>query len=83
MKDEANGIKYKPQSHFYYYFSSGPGGTIFSIHDDKPMSGPSAPDQAYTLEIAKQIYAIVKSSASINGVKKATKPAKGKKGKKH
>ena len=72
MKDEANGIKYKPQSHFYYYFSSGPGGTIFSIHDDKPMSGPSAPDQAYTLEIAKQIYA-----------KKATKPAKGKKGKKH
>ena len=83
MKDEANGIKYKPQSHFYYYFTSGPEGAMFSVHDDKPLSGPSVPDQAYTLEIAKQVYAIVKSSATVNGVKKATKSTKGKKGKKH
>ena len=83
MKDEANGIKYKPQSHFYYYFTSGPNGAVFSVHDDKPMSGPSVPEQAYTLEIAKQVYEIVKGSATVNGVKKATKGAKGKKGKKH
>ena len=83
MKDEANGIKYKPQSHFYYYFTSGPNGAVFSVHDDKPMSGPSVPEQAYTLDIAKQVYEIVKGSATVNGVKKSTKTAKGKKGKKH
>jgi hypothetical protein len=82
MKDEANGTKYPPQSHFYYYFTSGPDGAVFSVHDDKPLSGPMVSEAAYTLDIAKQVYAIVKGSASVNGTKKS-KPAKsGKKGKK-
>ncbi|CAK9254279.1 unnamed protein product [Sphagnum jensenii] len=65
MNDEANGIKYSPESHFVYYFSSGPEGAMFSVHDDKPMSGPMVSEAAYTLDIAKKVYAIVKASAKI------------------
>lgn len=66
MNDEANGTKYVPESHFYYYFTSGPDGAVFSVHDDKPMAEGHVPEAAYTLDIAKHVYAIVKGSAKVH-----------------
>lgn len=50
-------------THFVYYYAakSSGGETFFSVHDEKAMSGTAA-DDAFTVELAKQVYALVKGS---------------------
>ncbi|MDQ3368527.1 MAG: hypothetical protein M3680_24125 [Myxococcota bacterium] len=64
MKDEANGTKYQPETHFAYYVEKD--GAIYSIQDQKPMKAFSTPGSAYTEATAKSVYEIVKSSAKAN-----------------
>jgi hypothetical protein len=64
MKDEANGTKYQPEAHFAVYLEKD--GAIYSILDQKPMDAFSTPGSAYSEDIAKKVYAIVKGSAKIN-----------------
>jgi hypothetical protein len=64
MKDEANGTKYQPEAHFAVYLEKD--GAIYSVLDQKPMEAFSTPGSAYTEDIAKKVYAIVKGSAKIN-----------------
>lgn len=64
MKDEANGTKYQPEAHFFFYLEKD--GAIYSIHDERPLSNYSVPGSAYSEAIAKQIYNSVKGSAKIN-----------------
>lgn len=61
MKDEANGNKYEPESHFAYYVEKD--GAFYSILDARPLDAFSTPGSAYTLDIANKVYAIVKGSA--------------------
>ncbi len=64
MKNEENGTKYQPEAHFAYYVEKD--GAVFSIKDERPLDNYSVAGAAYSEEIAKQIYAIVKSSAKAN-----------------
>ncbi|MCB9701381.1 MAG: hypothetical protein H6711_05785 [Myxococcales bacterium] len=64
MNDEDNGIKYAPESHWYFFVEKD--GAIYSFHDDKPMDAFSTPPQAYTEDDAKKVYEIVKGSAKAN-----------------
>lgn len=64
MKDEANGTKYAPESHFYYFIEKE--GAVYSVNDSKPMDAFSTPPQAYTEALARQVYGIVKASATAN-----------------
>ncbi|MBA3820227.1 MAG: hypothetical protein H0X17_15145 [Deltaproteobacteria bacterium] len=64
MKDEENGTKYQPETHFAYYVEKD--GAIYSIKDEKPMKAFSTPGSAYTEDLAKRVHAIVKSSAKAN-----------------
>ena len=64
MKDEENGIKYEPETHFAYYVEKD--GAIYSIMDQRPLDNFSVRGSAYNEDIAKKIYAIIKSSAKAN-----------------
>lgn len=64
MKDEANGTKYAPESHFYYFIEKD--GAVYSVNDSKPMDAFSTPPQAYTEALARQVYGLVKASATAN-----------------
>lgn len=64
MKDEANGTKYAPESHFYYFIEKD--GAVYSVNDTKPMDAFSTPPQAYTEALARQVYGLVKASATAN-----------------
>ena len=64
MKDEANGNKYQPESHFVFYLEKD--GAIYSIQDARPLSNFSIAGSAYSEAIAKQIFGSVKGSAKIN-----------------
>jgi len=64
MNDEANGTKYAPESHFYYFIEKE--GAVYSVNDSKPMDAFSTPPQAYTEALARQVYGIVKASATAN-----------------
>ena len=66
MKDEANGKKYQPEAHFVYYLQKGPDEAIYSIKDERPLSNFSVSGSAYSEEIAKKIYELVKASAKVN-----------------
>jgi len=55
MKDEANGTKYAPESHFYYFIEKD--GAVYSVNDTKPMDAFSTPPQAYTDALARQAMA--------------------------
>jgi len=64
-KDKAGEPKHQPESHFYYYLlAKGPNPVIY-IRDTKPFSS-KLPDSAYTIELAKKVYAIIKASAKTN-----------------
>jgi hypothetical protein len=64
MNDEANGTTYQPEAHFVFYLESE--GVINSIKDARPMGNFFVPGSAYSEAIAKQVYAIVKASATKN-----------------
>ncbi len=64
MNDEANGTKYAPESHFYYFIEKD--GAVYSVNDTKPMDAFSTPPQAYTEALARQVYGLVKASATAN-----------------
>lgn len=64
MKDEENGIKYEPETHFAYYIEKD--GAIYSIQDQRPLDNFSVKGSAYNADIANKIYAIIKSSAKAN-----------------
>jgi hypothetical protein len=64
MKDEANGTKYQPESHFAYYLDKD--GAFYSILDAKPLDAFDTPGSAYTTDIANKVYGIVKGSAKAN-----------------
>lgn len=64
MKDEENGIKYEPEAHFAYYVEKD--GAIYSILDQRPLDNFSVKGSAYSEDIAKKIYALIKSSAKAN-----------------
>ncbi len=64
MKDEENGTKYEPETHFAYYVEKD--GAIYSILDQRPLDNFSVRGSAYNEDIAKKIYAIIKSSAKAN-----------------
>ncbi len=64
MKDEENGTKYAPESHFYYFLEKD--GAVYSFNDTKPMDAFSTPPQAYTDALARQVFGLVKASATVN-----------------
>jgi hypothetical protein len=64
MKDEENGIKYEPETHFAYYVEKD--GAIYSISDVRPLDNYSVRGSAYNEDIANKVYAIIKSSAKAN-----------------
>ena len=64
MKDEENGTKYAPESHFYYIIEKD--GAVYSVNDTKPMDAFSTPAAAYTEALARQVYGLVKASAKAN-----------------
>jgi len=64
MKDEENGTKYQPEAHFAYYVEKD--GAIYSILDQRPLDNFSVTGSAYSEDIAKKIYSIIKSSAKAN-----------------
>jgi hypothetical protein len=64
MKDEDNGTKYAPETHFYYFLEKD--GAVYSINDAKPLDAFSTPPQAYTEALARQVYGLVKASATVN-----------------
>ena len=64
MNDEANGTKYAPESHFYYFIEKD--GAVYSVNDSKPMDAFSTPAEAYTEALARQVYGLVKASATAN-----------------
>jgi hypothetical protein len=64
MKDEENGTKYAPESHFYYFIEKD--GAVYSVNDTKPMDAFSTPAAAYTEALARQVYGLVKASAKAN-----------------
>lgn len=64
MKDEENGTKYEPETHFAYYVEKE--GAIFSIKDQRPMDNFFVTGAAYNEDIANKMYAIIKSSAKAN-----------------
>jgi hypothetical protein len=64
MKDEENGTKYAPESHFYFFLEKD--GAVYSVNDTKPMDAFSTPPQAYTEALARQVYGLVKASATAN-----------------
>jgi len=61
MKTEQNGNTYQPETHFVFVVDKD--GAIYSIHDERSMDGFSTPGSAWSEELAKQVYAIVKGSA--------------------
>ncbi len=64
LKTEENGTKYQPESHFVYYVEKD--GAIYSFESVRPQSNFFVPGSAYTLDLAKQVYNIIKSSAKAN-----------------
>jgi hypothetical protein len=64
MKDEANGTQYQPESHFVWYVEKE--GAFWSIQSARPLDNFSVPGSAYSEEIAKKIFEIVKASAKPN-----------------
>ena len=64
MKDEANGTQYQPESHFVWYVEKE--GAFWSIQSARPLDNFSVPGSAYSEEIAKKVYEIVKTSAKPN-----------------
>lgn len=64
MNDEANGTKYEPESHFVHFVEKD--GAIYSFKDEKPMDAFMTPGSAYTEDLAKKVYGIVKASAKAN-----------------
>ena len=64
MKDEENGTKYAPESHFYYFVEKD--GAVYSVNDTKPMDAFSTPPEAYTEALARQVHGLVKASATAN-----------------
>ena len=64
MKDEANGTKYQPETHFAVYVEKD--GAFYSITDQRPLDHFDAPGSTYSEALAKQVYAIVKGSAKAN-----------------
>jgi len=63
MKDEANGTKYQPETHFAFYLIKD--GAIYTIMDQRPLDNFSVAGSAYSEDIAKKVYAIVKASAKV------------------
>lgn len=61
MKTEQNGTKYQPESHFVYFIEKD--GAIYSFESSRPLDNYAVAGSAYTEDIAKQIYNIIKSSA--------------------
>jgi hypothetical protein len=61
MNDEANGTKYEPEAHFVYYVEKE--GAFYSIQDMRPLDNFGLAGSAYPEDIAKQLYALVKTSA--------------------
>src|SRR5688572_2606850 len=64
MKNKTNGIKYAPESHFYFFLEKD--GAVYSVNDTKPMDAFSTPPRAYTEALARQVYGLVKASAKVN-----------------
>lgn len=65
MNDEDNGHTYAPESHFYFFIEKD--GAVYSVNDTKPLDAMmSTPNEAYTEDIAKQVYGLVKGSATAN-----------------
>jgi hypothetical protein len=61
LKDEENGTKYEPETHFAHYLDKE--GAIYSILDQRPMEAFGTPGSAYPPELATKVYAIIKGSA--------------------
>jgi len=65
MNDEENGHKYAPESHFFFFIEKD--GAMYSINDTKPLDTMmTTPNEAYTEELARQVYGLVKGSAKAN-----------------
>jgi hypothetical protein len=61
MKTEENGNTYQPEVHWAHVVDKD--GAIYLINDERSMDGFSTPGSAWSEDLAKQIYAIVKASA--------------------
>lgn len=66
MNDEPNGTKYQPESHFVYYLQKSPDDALISIQDIRPLDNYTVAGSAYSEEVAKKVYEIIKSSAKVN-----------------
>jgi len=63
-KNEANGFKYEPESHFFYVIETE--GQAFFTFADNEAFGTSIPGSGYPVENAKKVYEIIKNSARVN-----------------
>lgn len=61
LKTEKNGNTYQPESHFVFYLEKG--GAIYSFQSMRPLDNFDVAGSAYTEDIAKQVYNIIKNSA--------------------
>ncbi len=61
MKDEANGTKYQPESHFGVVVEKD--GAIYTIQDVRPLDNFFLSGSTYTLDNAQKLYDAIKASA--------------------
>jgi hypothetical protein len=61
MKTEENGNTYQPEVHWAHVVDKE--GAIYLIHDERPLDAWDTPGSAWSEDLAKKVYAIVKASA--------------------
>jgi hypothetical protein len=61
MKDEENGTKYRPESHFGVVVEKD--GAIYTIQDVRPMDNFFLSGSTYTVDNAQKLYDTIKASA--------------------
>ncbi len=63
MKDEENGTKYQPESHFCYVVDKD--GAFYTIQDVRPLDNFFLAGSTYTLDNAQKLFDAVKASAKV------------------
>ncbi len=63
MNDEANGTKYEPEAHFFFYLEKD--GAVYSISDNRPMDNGFLPGSTYAVDNATKLYESVKATAKL------------------
>ncbi|CAN5408084.1 hypothetical protein BH11MYX1_BH11MYX1_50830 [soil metagenome] len=64
MKDEANGTKYEPETHFAFYVEKD--GAVYSVLDARGPKAMMTPGSTFSPALANKVYGLIKSSAKAN-----------------